>query len=127
MILLSLLTDSLTQLYSYATAMYSDDTATTLWKYYSNLIIYKYRYNIVMILYVMPLLLMLSVTYCCCYCYYCTLCYLLLSHNISSSCHLYDPLHFNYLFTPLHTSVKSLTLVYRQCNLYIEAYLSIVY
>ena len=31
MILLSLLTDSLTQFYSYATVVYSDDTATTLW------------------------------------------------------------------------------------------------
>ena len=31
-------------------------------------------------------------------------------HNISSYCHLYDPLHFYYLFTPLHTSVNLLTI-----------------
>ena len=31
--ILSLLTDSPTQLYDYATAMYSDDTVTTLWSH----------------------------------------------------------------------------------------------
>ena len=66
-----------------------------------------------MLLYVMPLLLMLSaivtdvitvlsvittVVTVVLYCYY--YCYSTALHNISSYCYVYDPLHFYYLFTP---------------------------
>ena len=64
-----------------------------------------------MLLYVMPLLLMLSAIV--------TDVITVLSaifsaitalHNISLTHHVYDPLHFYYLFTPLHTSVNLLTI-----------------